>query len=98
MLARRSLGDSPLEHEPVDIGMLDFIGRVSKKAVKPRPIKASSVADKSQDDQKADKKIVSYYVEKSIIKRVKALATLTERSYSSLVAEALRNLLREYGF
>lgn len=97
MLARRSLGDSPLEHEPVDIGMLDFIGRAPEKAVKPRPIKAS-MADKSHDEQKADKKIVSYYVEKDIIKRVKALATLTERSYSSLVAEALRKLLREYGF
>ncbi len=91
------MGDSPLEHEPSDIGLLDFIGRSPEKAVKPRPLKVPE-ADKSHNDHKIDKKIVSYYVEKDIIKRVKALATLTERSYSSLVAEALRNLLREYGF
>jgi|GEM_PF-3194826 len=97
MLARRSLGDSPLEHEPSDIGLLDFIGRSPEKAVTPRPLKAPEI-DKSHNDHKADKKIVSYYVDKDVIKRVKALATLTERSYSSLAAEALRNLLRNYGF
>ena len=97
MFARRSLGDSPFEHESSDIGLLDFIGRGIDESVTPVAIEIPEI-ETVLTEIKHDKKTVSYYLETDLVKRVKALATLTEQSYSSLVTEALRKLLKEYGF
>lgn len=98
MFGRRSLGDSPLEHESTDVGLLDFIGRENEKSMMPVSITLSGVDHTIHREDKHSKTTVSYYLEEDLIKRVKALATLTERSYSSLAAEALRMILRQYGF
>ena len=95
MFARRSLGDSPLEHKSNDVGLLDFIGKGSEPAVLALP--ALRTMEKDHNEH-TDKKTVSYYLEDHLVTRVKALATLTERSYSSLASEALKILLQKYGF
>lgn len=98
MFARRSLGDSPLEHESTDLGLLDFIGRDSDKSLMPVSIKLPDGNDVTPKGDKHNKMTVSYYVDEDLVKRIKALATLTERSYSSLASEAFRMILRQYGF
>lgn len=97
MFARRSLGDSPLEHKSSDLGLLDFIGRGSDNSMLPVAIKTSDT-EIPHIGEKHNKKTVSYYLDSDLVKRVKALATLTEQSYSSLVTEALKMLFRKYGF
>lgn len=97
MFTRRSLGDSPLEHESNDIALLDFIGR-SNKGIATRGMKGIHDSGNAQTERKPDKKIVSYYIESKIVKRMKALASVANRSYSSLVTEGMKKLLKEYGF
>lgn len=97
MLTRRSLGDSPLEHESNDLALLDFIGRDRNGIVSPGA-KGFHNSNKVGKDNTPNKKIVSYYIERGIIRRLKTLASVTNRSYSSLVAEGLKKLLMEHGF
>lgn len=95
MLTRRSLGDSPLEHtSDEDVALLDFIGRGQKATEKhEKPEQKTEVTE-----VQPSKKIVSYYLDNDVVRKLKFLATITDRSYSSLVEEGLKKLLQDYGF
>lgn len=91
MSKKRSLGSDPLLGDTsVSQEVLGFIGQVAKA-----PLGKES---KSPQDEKSDKKIVSYYIEKDLVKDIKQLSKLTDRCYSSLVSQAIRSFVKQYEF
>ncbi|HKJ32190.1 MAG TPA: hypothetical protein VKA34_10195 [Balneolales bacterium] len=87
MSKKRSLGSDPLFHElTVSQKAFDFIGRSASESVENH----GSEQNLNESDEKSDKKIVSYYLEKDLIKEIKTLAHLTNQCYSRLVSRAIR--------
>lgn len=57
-----------------------------------------SVNEESESDKQSDKKIVSYYLDKELINRLKNLADDQNSYYSAVVSAAIRHWVEKHGF
>lgn len=93
MSRKKSLGHNPLGFSGFDQDSLQFIGSKSDQH-------HSQYHGHHQHDhhKHAEKKVVSYYLEVNLVRRLKRIAHSEGRYYSSLVSEAVENLIDEYDF
>ena len=84
----------PLSEEFSVVDSLDFIGTTTLEKT------SQFVVDDMicEEDEKKEKKIYSYYLEKDVVKRLKRFARLTEKTYSSVVNRAILEYVDEFGY
>jgi len=90
---KKSLGHSPLGYDFNDGLSFDFIPDLNEPIVK--------VVDHPEwhkQDKPPAKEVVSYYVEKQIIDRIRTFAHITEQSYSAVAINAFTEYLQKEGF
>lgn len=104
MNKKKSLGSSPIGYSSLGSTSYHFIrdlGRSNKDDTQTGVAAASngggSYSGLGGDDQ-AEKKIVSYYLEIELIKRLKLLADEQGTYYSSVVSEALEAWVEGHGY
>lgn len=81
---RKSLGHNPLAYSLKNHSSLDFIRDTSKDAEK-----------EAEEGKPSPKKIVSYYLEKKTIQKLREIADQKGKSYSALANELLASKLNE---
>jgi len=93
MSRKKSLGHNPLGFSGFDQNSLGFIGTKSHQH-------QSNTHENHHHDQKGhvDKKVVSYYLEVKLVRRLKRIANSEGRYYSSLVSEAVENFINDYEY
>ena len=93
MSRKKSLGHNPLGFSGFDQSSLNFIGS------KPDQHHSDTHKNHQHDGNKhVEKKVVSYYLEVKLVHRLKDIAHSEGRYYSSLVSEAVENLIDEYEY
>lgn len=82
---KKVLGDNPLAYSFRNHASFDFIRDTTSE---------TSEEAKDESEEKSVKKVVSYYLEESIIERIKKIADDNNESYSSVVSQMLRSSLK----
>ncbi len=106
MSNKKSLGSSPIAFKKKKSSMAFIPDRNAEEAKTEQkvPVSASSASKssapnksaKSKENQKSEKKVVSYYLEVDLVDRIKSVADQKDIYYSSLVAMALREWITNH--
>lgn len=92
MSKKKSLGHNPLTYSKIGNANFDFIKSSMPDFDEPE---SQRPRQKSDPEKKVTKKVVSYYLDEEIVDDLKNRAESESRSYSSLVAKAIKNYLAE---
>lgn len=84
----------PLSEEFSVVESLDFIGSSTLK----EPPTLDERENDTYQEEKTEKKIYSYYLEKDVVSRLKRFARLTENTYSSIVNRAINDYVEGFGY
>jgi hypothetical protein len=90
---RKGFRYDPLQLEATPAESLGFIGGGQNKHIRPVTNNLSN-----ETEEKKEKKIVSYYIELDLIKRLKRLADITNQCYSGIVSNAIREFVEQYKY
>ncbi len=86
---KKVMGHNPLAYSLRNHASFDFIRDTTGD---------SSEESKDESEKKPVKKVVSYYLEESIIERIKKIADEKDESYSSVAGEMLRSSIKKIDY
>ena len=95
-MSKKIMGHNPLEERGRFTQTLDFIGSNGSNGFTSDNETASSNTNHRVLRKKAQKKVVSYYLEVDLIRRLKMLANYQDYCYSGLVSEALWQYIENF--
>ncbi len=84
MSKKPSLGHNPLAYSLKNHASFDFI-KSTREQQKPEEAKAAT----------AQKKVASYYLEETVIEKIRIIAEEQEKSFSCLVNEILKSSIKQ---
>ncbi|MDX1672219.1 MAG: hypothetical protein R3211_07740 [Balneolaceae bacterium] len=106
MAKKKSLGSSPIGYSRLGMSSFHFIPDLGisnrKKESEEKPSEDSgSGREKTlvvKEKSPPEKKIVSYYLEKQLVKRLKVFAKEQNMYYSAVVSDALEYWIEDHGY